>query len=654
MRGIRIIAALLLAFAGLCLSPAAAADQPGANASNFVTLNFPGVPVQEAAKAVLGDILGLNYAVDSGAQGTITLETTRQVTRTEVLPLFEEALEKANLALVHRAGTYVVVPLAEAKRQAQLIGAAKPGFGSEAIQLKYVSATSIKKLIDPLIPENSITSVDEVRNILVVTGTGTERKAVRDLVDQFDVNWLQGMSFELFVPRHTDSKVLVPQIDQLLNAPGAPTAGLVRLIALDRSNAIVAISTQPKYLADVRRLIDKLDAASASTEPHFFVYRVQNGRAADLADVLVKSFGQSSAAGSRPGSLSGTQRNAGAANTIANSTLPGAAAGTGGTAATMPGALGGAAAAQTIQIGNSPSPVTVTSDETNNAVVVYATEHQYSIIEEALRKLDILPLQVMIEAVVTEVTLNNDLQYGTQWFFSNGDSKFTLSSGSSSTLKEAFPGFSYLISSGSSIKATLDALAKVTTIKVDSAPKVLVLNNHTADLQVGDQVPVATESATSTETSSAPIVNSIQYVDTGVILKVTPRVNDSGLVLLDISQEVSDVSTTSSSQIDSPTIQQRRISSSIAIQDGQTVALGGLITDTRQRTSSGIPYLSEIPVLGSLFGTQGNKRDRTELLVLLTPHVVRNNEDALSVTEELRSKMTHIAPLPPPKKRPSK
>jgi general secretion pathway protein D len=178
-----------------------------------------------------------------------------------------------------------------------------------------------------------------------------------------------------------------------------------------------------------------------------------------------------------------------------------------------------------------------------------------------------------------------------------------------------------------------------------SSPELFVLNNHTASLQVGDQVPVTTQSAVSIETSTAPLVNSVEYRDTGVILKVTPRVNDSGLVLLDIAQEVSDVATTDTSNIDSPTIQQRKISSSVAVQDGETIVLGGLIKDNRSNIKAGLPYLRDIPVLGELFGSRDKTHDRTELMVLLTPKVVRDQTDVQALTRELQHKLPAAAPL---------
>ena len=671
------------------------AERESADETKDVTLNFPGVDVHEAAKAILGDILNLNYAVDPSVSGAITVVTAQPVKRSDVFPILEDSLKAANLGLVRRGSVYTIVPLAEAKRQPQLVGPADPGFGTEAIQLHFVSATELKKLLEPLVPENSITQVDAGRNIILIAGSAGERNSIRGLIDQFDVNWLQGMSFKMFIPKHTDSKVIIPQLDQLLNGQNAPTAGLVRLLSVDRINGILAISKQPQYLRDVGRWVDMLDREGEEGARRLFVYHVQNGRASDLATVLANAFGAPSQqnneqrpAGTkynnglnRPtpvGQLQNASQNTGMMGSIGgamgSSSSPGSNAGASpfdNIGASNSDALGGtqqpAVSAQTLQLGANGMPVTLTSDDSNNAIVVYSTASEYGIIQDALQKLDVQPLQVLIEAAITEVTLTDQLQYGVQWGFSAGQGTVTINQAQGTTTSSASSsssglgtsplgtvgstlagtsGLSYLLTYGSNINATLQALSGITKISVLSAPKLVVLNNHTAALEVGQQVPISTGSAISTESSSAPIVNSVDYRDTGVILKVTPRVNDGGLVLLDISQEVSDVASTTSSTIDSPTIDERKIASSIAVHDGQTVALGGLIQHKRTDSDQGIPVLRHIPVLGPLvFNATNKETDRTELIVLLTPRVMRSEQDAKSITDELREELKTIKPL---------
>ncbi len=662
----------------------------GAPQTNDVTLNFPNADVHEVAKAILGDVLGLNYAVDAQVQGTVTLETAQPVSRTQVLPIFEEALRASKLALVRQGDVYTVVTLERAQRQPQLLSSTSAGFGSEAIPLHYVNAVDLKKLLDPLVPEHAIAQADPSRNILLITGTEGQRRSIRELVRQFDVDWMHGMSFALLVPVRTDMHVLLPELDAMVNSPGSPTAGLVRLIPIERLNGILAISSQPRYLAQLKKWMGILDREGGENERKLFVYHVQNGRASDLATVLVGAFGgtpaqqtasttpnltatgqatpvstyrptfgfQNGASGTSPtGFQPGMGAQTGTGFQSGSTPASGFQPNTGMSTATQPGETNNPTTGQSVPIVSQTlllpgqvTPISITSDDGNNSLVFFSTPRQYGLIQDALRQLDTLPLQVLIEAAITEVTLNNQLQYGVEWRFSGSGGAATLTEGGpTNALVQAFPGFSYFFAnSNGNIAAALNELSDITTVKVLSAPKVLVLNNHTASLQVGDEVPILQAQVTSTAGSidgSLPVTNEVDYRDTGVILNVTPRVNDSGLVLLDISQEVSDVSSTTTSAINSPTIQERKISSSIAVKDGQTVALGGLIRDNNTQEKTGIPYLNDIPVLGFLFGATNIQDKRTELLVLLTPRVVRNAEDVKTITDELREKIHATVPI---------
>lgn len=621
------------------------------DAQGDVTLNFTNAELRDVAKAVLGDILGLTYAVDPAAQGQLTIETARPIPRDQVLPTFEVSLRAANLVLIREGTLYTVMPQTDVQHQPGLVGVAEAGYGTEAVALRFVSADQLKKLLEPLVPNGAIAQADQARNILFIVGSAADRRNLRDLITQFDVDWLRGVSFALFVPRWTDSRNLVEQLTQLLDAEGVPTAGTIRFVPIQQLNGILAISSRPAYLERVRSLLDMLDAEAQGARRRLFVYHVQNGRARDLAKVLAAAFGADEG---------------GAARAAAPQTAPLGLATGGGQGFDTPGAAAegslppppgpptidgraGEGGGLTLDLGGAEGAIKVTADETTNALVVYATPPQYDVVADALRRLDVLPLQVLIESAITEVTLNDQLRYGVQWSFSTGNSRFNLSEGKTSLPAQVFPGFSYLLTNGDTITAVLNALSEITSINVISSPQLLVLNNQTASLQVGDQVPIASQSAVSTQNPDSPIVNSIEYRDTGVILKVTPRVNDTGVVLLDIAQEVSNVVETTTSDLDSPTIQQRRVASSVAIQDGQTIALGGLITENRRGGKSGVPVLKDLPLIGNLFGTTEHSRDRTELLILLTPHVVRNAADARRITDELREKIRGVEPLPLPR-----
>ncbi|MFZ0267685.1 type II secretion system secretin GspD, partial [Caulobacter sp.] len=602
--------------------PSAPRAQPRPGSISF---NLPGVDVRDFAKAALGDTLGLPYAVSPSARGLVTLVTPRPVAAADALPLIEDALRTAGLAVVLSGGTYTVMPLNDARTQASPAGPDHPGYGSEVVTLRFANAEELRKLLDPIVP--GVIAAGGRGSTLTLSGSSGQRRAVRELIEQFDVDWLKGMSFGLYIPKNTDARLIAPELDKLINAPGAPTAGMVRLVSMERLNGVVAITSQKQYLDDVRRWIEVLDREGQSTERRLYVYRVQNGRASDLAKVLAAAFGGggASASSDHKPDVGEAPRNPLAAPPPGE-TLPGQSP---------------APATQSVSIGGGDA-LNITSDETNNAVVAYATPREYSILEDALRKLDVVPLQVMIEATITEVSLNDALRYGSQWFFQVNGNQYALSQGSTPAPSPTYPGFAYTLRTGS-VTAMISALSEVTHIEVLSAPNLLVLNNQTASLEVGDQVPVSTGSAL----SSISVVNSVDYRNTGVLMKVTPRVNAGGLVLLDIVQEVSDVSTNATSGIDSPTISVRKIATSIAVQDGQTVALGGLIRDNGNKKRNGVPILSAAPIIGGLFGSRDNRRQRTELLVVLTPHVIRNADESLAITDELRRKIRAISPERP-------
>lgn len=604
-----------------------------ASSSGDITLNFIATDIRDVAKAILGDYLKLNYEIAQNVQGSITVQTSRPLTKQQVLPVLEQALQLNGMALVQTSGMYKVVPLADAKGTSGFIRSREyrmPGYGIEIVPVHYISAEEMQKILQPIAPSQAVIHVDAARNVLLIEGTEQERRIIVDDVSLFDTDWLAGMSYALYTPNYIDSQELTRELNQILGGMNSPITGVVKLIPIDRLNTVLAISPQVKYLEQLKAWVNRLDRPGEGSDRKMFVYQVQNGRATDLAATLSKLMGGSS------GSSGAISTTANAIGAVATGNIPGGASG-GSTSGNLPSAITNSSSSR----GGS-----ITADEINNALVILASPQEYSAIQAALRKLDAPPLQVYIQAVIAEVTLTNNLQFGVQYMYSPGSQhKLTFSDTTSGTIASAFPGFSYAFTRGSNIQAILDTLSSITHVDVTSSPELMVLNNQTANLQVGDRVPIATAQAVGVTTSTSAIVNNIQYQDTGVVLKVTPRVNHGGLVMMDIQQEVSQVTTTTSSSIDSPTIQQRKIQTSVAIQDGQTIALGGLITENRSKGQSGIPFIQQIPILGHLFGDTTDNATRTELMVLITPHVVENTDQANAVTEELRKRLPEVQPL---------
>ncbi|AWN54787.1 type II secretion system secretin GspD [Methylobacterium sp. 17Sr1-1] len=306
----------------------------------------------------------------------------------------------------------------------------------------------------------------------------------------------------------------------------------------------------------------------------------------------------------------------------------------------------------------------IVADDANNSLVISATRNQYDKILRILGRLDAMPTQVLLETVIAEVTLNDNLAFGVQWFLKERGSRFNLAStetdkaaltsGTAGLITSAIrgvPGFNYLLA-GTDFNVVLNALQGVTRVNVISSPNITVLDNRTAKLQVGDQVPIIKQTGQSALTAGAPILNQIEMKDTGVILSVTPRVNKNGLVVLDINQEVSDVVPTTTSTIDSPTIRQRRVATSVAVNDGHSLAIGGMVQEKAQITNENLPVLSDLPVIGAAFRNRVDQRVRTELLVFIRPRVIRGTAEADRISEDFRQQFRAMMPvrpvLPPP------
>lgn len=609
------------------------AESAGAVDEELLAIDLDNASIADAADLVLGDILGVNYSLDDGVQGAVTIKTSAPVSKRALLSIFESALESKGAVLIEDSGIYRITPADKAVLgpPAMNVGAAAPletavGFSVQIVPLRFVAAAEMERILKPIASPSAIVRVDRARNLLTLSGSRREIDSLMEAVRLFDVDWLKGMSFGLIPVKSADPKEIASELSTIFaNGENQPLEGVIRFVPNERLNAVLVISSRSQYLENARSWVERLDNPEASGGDQIFVYEVQNRSAESLAAVLQGFFGGATAE-------SGVVQPDFTPRTVIGDPPSGQSA--------APSGAGGASRPNGAASGGSR----IIADAENNALLIYASPFEYLRIAAMLEKLDTLPSQVMIEATIAEVTLNDELEHGLTWFFENAESRFTFSDVASGAVGSRFPGFSYVFSEADS-RVALNALASVTDVKVVSSPTLMVLDNKTARLQVGDQVPVTTQSAVSTIDPDAPIVNSVSFRDTGVILDITPRVSDNGVVVLDITQEVSSVIATTTSGIDSPTIQQRRIETSVAVHDGESLALGGLIEDNRNVTSTGVPLLSKIPLLGEAFKSKSRSVGRTELLVLITPRVVRDRNEARLVTEEFRNRLEDVREL---------
>ena len=627
-----------------------------------VKLNFQNANLLEVVKVILGDMLEANYTVDPAVQGSVTMQTTRALRQDDLVPTLELLLRMNGAALITADDFYRVVPLANAlvETRAPQLGDSKlalpKGYGVRVVPLQYVAAEEMSQILTPFVSgTNQILRVDSSRNLLILAGTSSDMDRLLETVDVFDVDRMAGMSVALFTPDFVDAPTLANDLEQLLADPThGLMAGMVRFIVVERLNGLMVVTPRAEYLSQVREWIGRLDRNTGDAGPRLFIYRVQNGEAVELAKTLGDLFDYdksesreaSLAPGLRPATIGprpdDTPRGPNSPSDSAQPEPPSSTV----TTIRQPESFG-RAQSDGLEISRGKR-IQIIADEPNNALLILARGSEYRQILAALKQLDVSPMQVLIEVTIAEVTLSDNLSYGVEWFFKNAfGSKTgvaTLDLGTAAGLNALQPGFSYALSGEDDVvRGVLNLLATESNLSVISSPSLLVLNNQEATIQVGDEVPVSTQQQQSTATD-ANIINSIEYRDTGILLKVKPRINSGGLVIMEVEQEASLVPSTNNADPLTPRIQQRKISSTVAVNSGNTIILGGLIQDNRDRAESGIPGFHKIPLVGALFGTKADNQDRTELIVLITPRAVSNNTAALQVTEEFRQRLQRLIP----------
>ena len=642
------------------VAPQSVFAPPEGAATNF---RFEDAPIREVAQAILGDLLKLDYVIHPPVDGRITLVTQAGITPDGALYLLESALQASGAVLARDArGTYhigkpdVIKSIVPAARVAGG-GPIAPGQGVVVIPLRYIGASEMATILRPMVSQDAILRVDTIRNLLVMSGSRTQAEGWLSLVATFDVDLLKGMSVGVFPLKYATVReveaglqLLAPTGSRPAGPGGAapaaaiaetnPLAGAFRVLPIERLNSILVVTPRAAYLEEARRWIEQLDRpGNSALEPRLNVYAVRNGSAAHLAAVLNGIFGDGKAQ-----------------NPAASGVAPGLApvqgatvGGTGGTSASMGAAVNSGmqnsgrstatSAVSRVELGGN---LRVVADELNNAILVYGTPAEFERVEAALRRLDTPVIQVLIEASIVEVTLTDDMKYGIQWTFSDNRRNGDVGTGVLSTLGGGAlggpaAGFSYTLRTSAlgDIRAVLNAVADKSKVRVISSPSLMVLDNHTATINVGNQQPIQSGQ---TLTNGGNVSTSIQYKDTGVALSVLPTVNAGDMVTMQISQAVTDVGPQDIAT-GQRSFLQRQISSKVAVRSGETLVLGGLIRDNQTDGSTGIPLLHEIPVFGALFGQKSKGGDRTELLVIITPRVVRSDQDARDISGDLRLRM---------------
>ena len=663
------------------------AGAPGAVASGpAVSLNFEGADLREVVRNILSDILGESYTIDPQVGGTVTIRTTTGIPR-EALPATLEMLLRSNgAAMIKEGGIWKVVPAATVLKgnvTPQLGNSTRalpPGYSVQLVPLRYMSARQMLAVLEPFVRDATNVRVDDLRNMLILSGTELELRHLLETVDMFDVNWVAGMSVGLFTLQSADVKTVMSELDKAFGTPDkSPLAGLLRIIPIERMNALLVVTPQPAYLDEAKKWIERLDKGGEGSGVRFYVYQVQNSRAERIGPLLQQAFSgrvqQQAAAGPptlAPGTPAGTIVSPPAFQPQSSTPTPTPATPAAAAATAVQAQVQAAAAARAVASGDGIGVIRniqVVSDKDNNTILIVATPSEYSVIEAALKKLDVPQRQVVIEVTIAEVKLTDDLTFGVEWLFKGGAPSGRGSGGlfnKTTPFNPATPvapgttapalalstGFNYLLNSlnfPGGIQAALHLLDNYGNVKVISNPHLSALDNQKATIKVGDRIPICQQTfvgSGTVGTTTNAVTTTSQYIDTGVLLQVTPHINAGGLVTLEVQAEVS-VAGTTANPCDAPPINTRSVQTLLAVPNGQTMVMGGLIIEDKENSSAGLPLLARIPILGGLFGNQELKNNRTDLVLFITPRVVENESDYRRVIDDLRRKMEQIDDLFP-------
>lgn len=626
-----------------------------------ITLNFEGQSIQEVVHVILHELLQMNYLIAPGVGGEVTFSTAMPVKRDQIMPILEMLLRWNGATLVWREGKYHVLPIGQAVR-GNLVprvdsNANAQGYEVMAVPLRYVSPAKMAEILTPYAREDGIFNIDNARGLLFLAGTQFELNNYLQIIETFDVDWLEGMSVGMFSLDRIEAAQLLPELEAVFGEGGeTPLAGMFRFIPLERLNAIMVITPNEEYLDKAEEWIDRLDRSSSEAGSRLYVYKVKNLESNVLAGYLSQIFGASggnnrSNQRSQSGAVApGMERAQVSSVSEFNASRGGANNG------------GASGSGQAFSLGES-GDVRVTSIVETNSLLIQASPAEYDAILSAIKRLDEEPLQVLVEAQVLIVDLNDQLRYGVSWFLANRDANINGAEGGSGPVVNLPAGFApsrdantATFGSGTSflgtftrrdlsrtfVASTIDALESVSNVRTISSPSLMVRNNSSATINVGSQVPVQSTSFIPGGGGTGTIGN-VSFISTGVILEVTPRVNPGGLVYLEIRQEVS--SPGDPGVGNNPSINTRTLQTEIAVQSGQTIMMGGLIQEDESESTSGVPGLQRIPGLGSLFRSTNNRATRSETLVLITPTVIESTAKLREVSDEISRRFKGLQPL---------
>jgi general secretion pathway protein D len=601
---------------------------------------------------VMAEIMKMNYLVDPRVKGTVNIHTTGQLPGDEVFPIFQSILRLNGATAVKKDGLYEIVPLSDAKKTyvppTTVRGgtklASEEKYTIQIVSLKYIPATEASKLIKPFLSDGADIVEHPPHNILIIGDVASNVKKSLDIIGLFDIDIFSDKRVRIYPVLNADVAEVAKEMERIFTSFEVSTKSArgvgITFTPVTRINSLLVVSSIPNIFEKVEGWLRELDKIPGEgSKLSVFVYYVQNAKAKDLAEVLKEVFGKAK------------EKKAEKAAAPAETTYRGARpAPTPSTPSTPAKEEAG---------GVPEGEIGIVVDEPTNALIIKAFHRDYRAILDTIKKLDIYPKQVLIETLMAEISLDDSNKFGIEW------AKFTSSHVTDSQAQGAVAGqqppadpfsavlpqgifFRYaIVELGGRLSAAINLAASQDRLKVISSPHIIASNNKEAKIQVGSSQPILTNTYTTpgvtSTTGSGVVEGTIEYKDIGIIVSVTPRISDGGLVTLEISIENSNVNTSVELPLGNlanvPVFTKKTAKTILSVMEGETVVIGGLIEDSKEKITSGIPLLSKIPLIGGLFGFQTYKKSRTELILLMTPHIISNQFTSNAVTREFKEKV---------------
>lgn len=626
-------------------APPSRAVIPAVSAGPGFFVKFNNADIYEVIHT-LGRTAGINYLIDPRVRGVVNVHTQGVVRKDGALDLLFAILRVNGATAIKEGDTYHIVPMAEAKMEPLL--PVFPGDKSaktasnqvvmRAFPLQYIAVAEMAKVIKPFLSAGG-EAVEVARaNILLVTDTSANLEKTARLVELFDSEVFRAAGMKLFQLKYLDPEEMAKNLDNIFgaldfSARGAKPAG-INLVPIPRLNSLLVVSASPKTMEDVERWVGELDREGSGASRTIHRYRVRYGKVKDVAAVLEKLYPK------RTASL-GTDRPTEFKPAVAQ--LPGSSMNVAAprSSAQQPASTAASHPAPA-KDGKEGEGFDLIPDEPTNSLIIRASLSEYADILENLKVIDVYPQQVLLEVLVGEVTLDDSLKLGIDWTFNNSFGPGGGVKGTATLLPgNTVNNFSYLVEKTGRLAAAFRSLAKDGKASVLSSPSVIATNGKKARINVADQVPVV--NATLQSNTNPPVTTTtVEYRDVGVILSFTPYINDSGLVTLEIEQEVSEVSTTSSGANTNPTFFKRSISTNLIASQDQSIVLGGLVKERKSLNRAGLPWFYKIPVIGWIFGSRDDTVSRTELLIFITPRVIRNVEEGIQLSRDFEDRVQQL------------